>query len=309
MTRFLIHRATIALLVAVTVSIIGFALLRLSGDLASALAGDTAKPEQIAQIAHLYGLDRPLYIQYLDWAGKALHGDLGRSLFTNEPVAFLIGQRIGVTVQLSLMSLVFALAIAIPLGVLAATQPNSWLDRLALGLSVFGQAIPNFWFGLILIIIFGVMLRWLPISGSEHFSNFILPTITLGTAVMPAIMRVTRTGMLDALESDYIRMARAKGLSTGSVLFKHALRNAILPVVSLTAVSLGLLLGGSVIVESVFALNGIGFLAFQSILRTDFPGRAVDRRFRLLRLYPADSALRPDQCLPRSAHPDRVRTP
>jgi peptide/nickel transport system permease protein len=130
---------------------------------------------------------------------------------------------------------------------------------------------PNFWFGLILIIVFGVVLRWLPISGSDSFAHFILPTVTLGTAVMPAIMRLTRTGMLDALESDYIRMARAKGLSSVSVLFKHALRNAILPVVSLSAVSLGLLLGGSVIVESVFALNGIGFLAFQSILRTDFP--------------------------------------
>ncbi|HVA12149.1 MAG TPA: ABC transporter permease [Stellaceae bacterium] len=271
MPRFLIHRATIALLVAITVSIIGFTLLRLSGDLASALAGDTATPEQIAQTAHLYGLDRPLYIQYLDWVWKALHGDLGRSLFTNEPVTFLIGQRIGVTAQLSFMSLIFALAIAIPLGVLAATRPNSWVDRLALGLSVFGQAMPNFWFGLILIIVFGVTLRWLPISGTDSFANFILPTVTLGTSVMPAIMRVTRTGMLDALDADYIRTARAKGLSTGSVLFKHALRNAILPVVSLTAVSLGFLLGGSVIVESVFALNGIGFLAFQSILRTDFP--------------------------------------
>ena len=271
MIRFLIHRSLIAVLVAITVSVIGFALLRLSGDLASALAGDTAKPEQIAQVAHLYGLDRPLYIQYLDWAGKALHGDLGRSLFSNEPVAFLIGQRIGVTIQLSFMALIFALAIAIPLGVVAATKPNSWIDRLALGLSVFGQAIPNFWFGLILIIVFGVTLRWLPISGSDSIRHFILPTVTLGTAVMPAIMRLTRTGMLDALDSDYIRMARAKGLSTVSVLFKHALRNAILPVVSLAAVSLGLLLGGSVIVESVFALNGIGFLAFQSILRTDFP--------------------------------------
>jgi len=271
MMRFLIHRASIAVLVALTVSIIGFALLRLSGDLAAALAGDTAKPEQIAQVAHLYGLDRPLYIQYLDWAGKALHGDLGRSLFDNKPVSQLIAERVGVTAQLSFMSLVYALVIAIPLGVLAATKPNSWIDRASLGLAVFGQAVPNFWFGLILIIVFGVTLRWLPISGSDHFSNFILPTITLGTSVIPAIMRVTRTGMLDALDSDYIRMARAKGLSTVSVLFKHALRNAILPVVSLTAVSLGFLLGGSVIVESVFALNGIGFLAFQSILRTDFP--------------------------------------
>jgi peptide/nickel transport system permease protein len=271
MIRFLLHRLVIAFMVAVTVSIIGFALLRLSGDLASALAGDTASPAQIAQVAHLYGLDRPLYLQYLDWVGRALRGDLGRSLFSNEPVSFLIGQRIGVTAQLSLMSLIFALALAIPLGVAAATRPNSWIDRIALALSVFGQAMPNFWLGLILIIVFGVSLRWLPISGSGSFSHFILPTITLGTAVMPAIMRLTRTGMLDALDSDYIRMARAKGLSAASVLFKHALRNAILPVVSLSAVSLGFLLGGSVIVESVFALNGIGFLAFQSILRTDFP--------------------------------------
>ncbi len=271
MIRFLIHRATIAVLVSLTVSIIGFGLLRLSGDLASALAGDTAKPEQIAQVAHLYGLDRPLYIQYLDWAGKALHGDLGRSLFDSKPVTALIAERIGVTAELSFLSLVFALAIAIPLGVVAATKPNSWLDRAALSLSVFGQAMPNFWFGLILIIVFGVTLRWLPISGSEHFSNFVLPTITLGTSVMPAIMRLTRTGMLDALDSDYIRTARAKGLASGAILFKHALRNAILPVVSLSAVSLGFLLGGSVIVELVFALNGIGFLAFQSILRTDFP--------------------------------------
>jgi peptide/nickel transport system permease protein len=271
MGRFLIHRGTIALLVAITVSIIGFSLLRASGDLAQVLAGDNAKPEQIAATAHLYGLDRPLYEQYLDWAGRALSGDLGRSLFSNEPVARMIAERIGVTVQLSFMALLFAICLAVPLGVLAATRPNSWMDRSALGIAVFGQAIPNFWFGLILIIVFGVTLRWLPISGSDTFAHFILPTITLGTAVMPAIMRLTRTGMLDALDSDYIRMARAKGLPPVSVLFKHALRNAILPVVSLTAVSLGFLLGGSVIVESVFALNGIGFLAFQSILRTDFP--------------------------------------
>ena len=271
MTRFFIHRATIAILVAITVSIIGFSLLRLSGDLATELAGDGASPAQIAQTAHTYGLDRPLYIQYLDWAGSALSGDLGQSLFTGNSVAVLIGERLGVTVQLSFMALVFALLIAIPLGVIAATRPNSWIDRFSLSFAVFGQAIPNFWFGLILILVFGVMLRWLPISGSDHFANFILPTVTLGVAVMPAFMRLTRTGMLDVLESDYIRTARAKGLGGPTVLFKHALRNAILPVVSLTAVSLGFLLGGSVIVESVFALNGVGYLAFQSILRTDFP--------------------------------------
>jgi peptide/nickel transport system permease protein len=169
------------------------------------------------------------------------------------------------------MSLAFALVISIPLGVIAAVRPNSWIDRSALGFAVFGQAIPNFWFGLILIVVFGVALRWLPISGSDSLAHFVLPMVTLGTAVMPPFMRLTRAGMLDALESDYIRTARAKGLRGGTVMFKHALRNAILPVVSLSAVSLGFLLGGSVIVESVFALQGIGFLAFQSIVRTDFP--------------------------------------
>jgi peptide/nickel transport system permease protein len=271
MQRFLIQRASIALFVAITVSIIGFSLLRLSGDLASALAGDSARPEQIAQTARLYGLDRPMHIQYLDWAGKAIQGDLGRSLFTNESVSQLIGERVGVTAQLSLMALGFALILSIPLGVIAAVRPNSWIDRSALGLAVFGQAIPNFWFGLILIVVFGVILQWLPISGSDTLAHYTLPTITLGTAVMPAFMRLTRAGMLDALESDYIRTAWAKGLDSGIVLFKHALRNAILPVVSLGAVSLGFLLGGSVIVESVFGLQGIGFLAFQSIVRTDFP--------------------------------------
>lgn len=271
MGRFFVHRLTIAVLVAVTVSIIGFGLLRVSGDLAADLAGEDATPQEIAEVAKSYGLDRPLYIQYLDWAGSALSGDLGKSLFTNEPVLELILDRIGVTVRLAVFALAFALLIAVPLGVLAAIRANSWIDRGALALAVFGQAIPTFWFGLILIYVFGVLLRWTPISGSDTPAHFILPTIALGTLVMPPFMRLTRTGMLDVLESDYIRTAWAKGLSPASVLFKHALRNAILPVVSLSAVSLGFLLGGSVIVESVFALNGIGYLAFQSIVRTDFP--------------------------------------
>ena len=154
---------------------------------------------------------------------------------------------------------------------LAAIRANTSIDRAALGVAVFGQAIPNFWFGLILIYLFGVVLRWLPISGSSSFAHFILPTVALGTAVMPALMRLTRTGMLEVLEADFIRTARAKGLSPVAIFFKHALRNAILPVVSLSAVSLGFLLGGSVIVETVFALNGIGLLAYESILRSDFP--------------------------------------
>lgn len=271
MGRFFVQRLGVAVLVAITVSVIGFALLRVSGDLAADLAGEDATPAEVAEIAALYGLDRPLHEQYLTWAANALGGDLGQSLFTNEPVMDLILERVDVTILLSLYSLVLALAIAIPLGVLAAIRANTAIDRAALGVAVFGQAIPNFWFGLILIYLFGVVLRWLPISGSSSFAHFILPTVALGTAVMPALMRLTRTGMLEVLEADFIRTARAKGLRPGAIFFKHALRNAILPVVSLSAVSLGFLLGGSVIVETVFALNGIGLLAYESILRSDFP--------------------------------------
>ena len=271
MGTFLINRLIVAICVAVTVSVIGFSMLRLAGDLAQQLAGDDARPAQIAEVARRYGLDQPLYIQYFDWAGKVLRGDLGRSLFTDEPVSQLIAERIGVTIQLALMAIVFAIVIAVPLGVLAAMRANTWIDRAALGLAVFGQAIPNFWFGLILIVLFGVTLRWLPFTGSDTLVHFILPTVTLGFTVMPSFMRLTRSGMLDVLNADFIRTARAKGLSPVSVMFKHALRNAILPVVSLSAVTLGFLLGGSVIVESVFAFNGIGQLAFQSILRADFP--------------------------------------
>jgi peptide/nickel transport system permease protein len=271
MAKFLIHRLYISVLVAVTVSVIAFGLLRLSGDLAAELAGEDATPEEIAVIATQYGLDKPLYVQYFNWAGNALTGDLGRSLFTNEPVTEMIFDRIGVTIKLAFFSIVIALIISIPLGVLASVYPNTWIDRISLGLAVFGQAIPNFFFALLLILLFGVKLRWFPISGNDTFAHFIMPTMTLGIGVMPQFMRLTRTGMLDVLESDFIRTARAKGLSPLKVLFKHALRNAILPIVSLMAVVLGFLLGGTVIIESIFALNGVGFLAFESILRQDFP--------------------------------------
>ena len=271
MFRLLVTRLFIALLVAFTVSVIGFSLLRLSGDLAAELAGDDATDEDIRETAKAYGLDKPLHHQYMDWAINVFRGDLGTSLFSKEPVAAMILDRMHVTVKLALFSLFFALISAVPLGVIAAMRPNSWVDRIALGMAVFGQAIPNFFFGLVLIILLGVKLRWTPISGSDTLAHFILPTLTLGTAIMPSFMRLTRTGMLDVLESDFIRTAKAKGLSPFSVFFKHALRNAILPVVSLTAVSLGGLMGGSVIIESVFALNGVGFLAYQSILRVDFP--------------------------------------
>jgi peptide/nickel transport system permease protein len=269
--RFLIRRLAVALLVIITVSFVGFSLLRLSGNLAAVLAGEGASPHEVARVAAQYGLDRPFFIQYLDWAGNALHGNLGKSLFTGERVSHLLLTHIGVTATLALCSLALGLALAIPLGVLAATRPNSWLDRASLTFAASGYAIPSFWFGLILIYIFGVRLRWLPTSGSDGWTHFILPTIALGIATMPAIMRLTRAGMLEVLSSDYVRTARAKGLHTFDVLYKHALPNAILPVVSISAAQLGLLLGGSVIIESVFALNGVGLLAFQSIANADFP--------------------------------------
>jgi peptide/nickel transport system permease protein len=271
MIQFLLRRLTISLFVALTVSIISFSLLRLSGDLAVALAGDNSTPAEIARVAAAYGLDQPLYMQYLDWAGNALRGDLGRSLFTHEPVSDLILSRIGVTIGLAVPSLFVALLLAVPLGVLAAVNANSWIDRVALSLAVFGQAIPIFWFALVLIYIFAVVLRWLPVSGTDSVAHFILPITALSLTIMPSFMRITRAGMLEILSADFVRTARANGLHPLSVLFKHALRNAILPVVSLSAVQLGFLLGGSVIIETIFALNGVGYLAFQSITSFDFP--------------------------------------
>jgi len=186
-------------------------------------------------------------------------------------VGELLMARIGVTGGLAISALILALLVAVPLGVLAAVKANTWWDRAALIFSVAGQATPNFWLALIFILVFAVQLRWVPVSGSGSIAHFILPVVTLAVSIMPSTMRLTRAGMMEVLSSDYVRTARAKGLSPFKVLFKHALRNAILPVVSLAAVQLGFLLGGSVIVESIFALNGIGYLAFQSIVRVDFP--------------------------------------
>jgi peptide/nickel transport system permease protein len=208
-------------------------------------------------------------VQYVEWAGGALVGDLGESYYFRQPVSKIVAERIPVTLTLGVCALAFAIALSIPLGVLAAVRSNTWVDRLALTLSVVGQAMPTFWFALMTIILFGVMLRWLPISGSDTWRHFILPSIALGYYASPALMRLTRAGMLDVLSSDYIRTARAKGLRPGSVLFKHALRNAIVPVVSLAAVQLGFMLGGSVVIETVFALQGIGHLAWTSISRSD----------------------------------------
>jgi len=268
---YCLKRTALAALVALTVSIISFALLHLSGDLAQALAGSSATAADIAQVRQAYGLDRPIIVQYADWIARALRGDFGESFFLKVPVGELIADRLPVTLTLGVCALAFALALSLPLGVAAAVRPNSWLDRLALGLSVLGQALPSFWFALILIILFGLKLRWLPVSGSSTWQHFVLPAIALGYYAAPAFMRLTRAGMIEVLASDYIRTARAKGLRTGSVLFKHALRNAVIPVVAVAAVQFGFMLGGSIVIESVFSLHGVGYLGWEAISRADFP--------------------------------------
>ena len=271
MLAYCLKRTVLAALVALTVSIISFALLHLSGDLAQALAGSSATAADIAQVRQAYGLDRPIIVQYADWIARALRGDFGESFFLKVPVGELIADRLPVTLTLGVCALAFALALSLPLGVAAAVRPNSWLDRLALGLSVLGQALPSFWFALILIMVFGLKLRWLPVSGSSTWQHFVLPAIALGYYAAPAFMRLTRAGMIEVLASDYIRTARAKGLRTGSVLFKHALRNAVIPVVAVAAVQFGFMLGGSIVIESVFSLHGVGYLGWEAISRADFP--------------------------------------
>jgi ABC-type dipeptide/oligopeptide/nickel transport system permease component len=258
-----------AVLVAITVSLIAFFLVRISGDLAIALAGEEASPEDIAEIRKLYGLDRPIIVQYLAWLGRAIQGDFGESLFFPETVWELVASRLPTTLTLATLGLVISLLIGIPFGVIAALRPNSWIDRLAMTIAVAGQAIPTFWMGLMLMVVFGLMLGWTPISGDDTWMHYILPAVTLGYYSTPPIMRLTRSGMLEVLAADYIRTAYAKGLHPLPVLFKHALRNAVIPVVALASVQFGHMLSGAIVIESVFAMQGIGYLAWESILRND----------------------------------------
>jgi ABC-type dipeptide/oligopeptide/nickel transport system permease component len=268
---YIVKRLGLALLVALAVSAIAFFLLRLSGDVAIAIAGEGATAEDIAMVRRTYGLDRPLVVQYLDWLWGTLQGDFGDSIYFRTDVGALVFDKLPTTLILGISALCFALLVAIPLGVLAAVYANSWIDRTALSIAVVGQALPNFFFALILIMVFSIQLRWLPVSGSGSWANFVMPTIALGYYVAPAFMRLIRAGMIEVLSADYIRTARAKGLPRRKVIFKHALRNAVVPVVALTAVQLGYLLGGSVVIETIFALDGLGYLAYQSITFKDFP--------------------------------------
>lgn len=271
MLKFVLTKIGMAALVALTVSFISFILLFMAGDPAIAIAGEGASGEAIAAIRSQYGFDRPLLVQYVEWLMRALSGDFGMSYYFKTPVSGMIAERLPVTMTIGFLGMSFALLLAIPMGVLAAAFPNTLIDRLALGIAVIGQAIPSFWFGLILIVVFSVNLGWVPASGTLQWTGYVLPMIVLGYYATPAIMRLTRAGMLEVLSADYIRTARAKGIKPRRILFKHALRNAIIPVVSLAAVQLGFMFGGSVVVETIFALHGAGYLAWESISRNDLP--------------------------------------
>jgi ABC-type dipeptide/oligopeptide/nickel transport system permease component len=271
MFAYLLRRLVVALAVVLTVSVVSFMLLHLSGDLATSMAGAEATPEQVESIRVEFGLNKPITVQFVDWFWRALHLDFGRSYYFPGSVIDLVRTRLPVTLMLGGCALAIALLVAIPLGVLAAIYRDTWLDRLALLVAVIGQAMPSFWFGLTLIVVFAVGLKWLPVAGNTTWQHFVLPAIALGYYATPAIMRLTRAGMLDVLGSDYIRTARAKGLREVTVVFKHALRNALIPVVALAAVELGFMLGGSVVIESVFSMQGLGQLAWEAISRNDYP--------------------------------------
>ena len=271
MLVYTLKRTFIALLILIVVSALTFSLSYVSTDPAMTIAGGTASAADIEAIRVLYGFDQPVYQQYLNWAGRALVGDFGESYHYKMQVSEMIGMRIGTTVTLGVCSILFALIVSITLGTLAAMHPNSALDRSALFFAVVGQALPTFWFALMMMIVLGVWWRVLPISGNSTWQHFVMPTIALGYYATPALMRLTRAGMIEVLASDYIRTARAKGLRPMTVLFKHALRNAIIPVVSLAAVWFGFMLGGSIVIETIFNLKGIGWLSYDALLRADLP--------------------------------------
>jgi peptide/nickel transport system permease protein len=218
------------------------------------------------------GLDRPVVVQYADFLRKVvLHGDFGNSFLAKVPAAKLVRERLPATIELALAALILVNLVALPVGIISAIRRYSLLDNVATFTALLGQAMPLYWFGIMLIIIFGVWLRWFPISGSDTWAHLVLPAITLASWILPINMRLVRSGMLDVLNQDYIRTARAKGLMERKVLIKHAFKNAAIPVVTITGMQLGALLGGAVVTETVFAWPGLGRLAVDSIRMGDYP--------------------------------------
>jgi peptide/nickel transport system permease protein len=253
------------------VTLVVFVLLRLSGDPADLMLPFDATAEHRAALRHAYGWDRPIYVQYLRFLSRAMRGDFGVSLYRRQPALQVVLERIPATVELALVSMCFCIAIGIPAGVLTAVLKGTVIDYVAGGIAFAAQSMPSFWLGLMLILIFAVGLGWLPTSGRAGAVSRILPVVTLSSVFMAEIMMLVRQGMIEALHEDYVRTARAKGLSENAVRFVHALRNVLIPVTTVIGMNFGNMLGGAVITESVFAWPGMGRLAVEAIYSRDFP--------------------------------------
>jgi peptide/nickel transport system permease protein len=262
------------------VSVLVFSLQQLMpGDPAMVLAGDSPDPALIAQIRAELWLDRPIPIQYLHWMAGVLHGDLGFSWRTHQSVSMLVLQKLPVTAQLSVMAFIIAVCIGVPMGVISAVNKNGFWDYVANGIGLAGLSVPNFWLGIMLILLVSVHLGWLPPSGyvpltedwRQSLATTIMPAFVLGNALAAVLMRHTRGAMLTVLQQDYVRTARAKGLSEWPVVLRHALRNALVPVVTLGALELGTLLSGAVLTEQIFSIPGFGKLVVDSVFNRDFP--------------------------------------
>jgi len=280
MLLFLARRILSTVPVLVIVALIVFLMLRLApGDPAAAIVGDSGTSENIARVREQLGLDQSLPVQFFRWSLQLLQGNLGESYFMKKTVVELIGQRIEATVSLAAVTLVVTILVAVPLGVIAAWRHGGWLDRMLMGFSVMGFSIPAFVIGYVLIWIFALHLQWLPVQGYQRLSqgpllwikHLILPSITLSVIYVALIARVTRAAVAEAMTEDYIRTARAKGISEKRVLMRHALANAAIPIVTVIGIGIALLIGGVVVTETVFAIPGLGQLTVDAVLSRDFP--------------------------------------
>jgi peptide/nickel transport system permease protein len=268
---FVLRRLGQAMIVALGVSVVVFALVHLSGDPVLLMVPTEAPPEVVASTRSALGFDRPLPEQFARWATRAAQGDLGVSLRNNRPVTGLVLERLPATIELTAAALVIAVAIAVPAGIVSAVKRGTIVDRLAMVGAVAGQALPIFWFALLLIGLFSVRLRWLPVYGHGTLAHLVLPAVSLSTIVLGRLARLVRSSMLEVLGQDYIRTARAKGLAEPRVLSLHALRNAAIPIVTLLGLQFAQLLGGAVVTETIFAWPGIGRLVVEAIFNRDFP--------------------------------------
>jgi peptide/nickel transport system permease protein len=280
MLGFVVRRTLAVVPVLLVVAVLVFLLLRMvPGDPAAVIAGDSATPEQVAALRERLGLERPIPVQFAIWLGDVLRGDLGESYFFRKPVAELIAQRLEPTLALGLAALVIAVGVAVPLGVIAAFRQGTWIDRAVMGLSVAGFSMPVFVLGYLLVYVFAVRLEWLPVQGYARLSEgllpflerLVLPAVTLSVVYVALVARITRTSVLEVLDEDYVRTARAKGLTDREVLVRHALRNAAVPILTIVGIGLAVLIGGAVVTESVFAIPGLGRLTVEAVLSRDFP--------------------------------------